>query len=85
MKDLHPEPYRHPNEELSWSVEASLVSASHVYCSGTLAQCVRRWTRLSNSEKDIATIKLRSREGESAALAPETVLSLSKRPDLAVH
>ena len=44
--------------DTSWYVEASLTSDMHVYCSGSLAQCVRRWTRLSEVQQSTAVIKL---------------------------
>jgi nitrate reductase alpha subunit len=50
--------------DIAWYVEASLVAESHVYCAGSLAQCVRRWTRLSETERATAFIKLhRSTDG----------------------
>ena len=44
--------------DIAWYVEASLIGEEHVYCAGSLAQCVRRWTRLSEGERAMAFIKL---------------------------
>jgi hypothetical protein len=44
----------------SWYADASLVEKGHVYCAGPLAQCVRRWKRLSEIQKLGAVIKLKT-------------------------
>jgi hypothetical protein len=44
--------------DIAWYAEASLIGEEHVYCAGSLAQCVRRWTRLSEDERAMAFIKL---------------------------
>lgn len=47
-------------EKGSWYLDACLLSESHVFCAGTLVQCVRKWTRLSESDRAAAFIKIGS-------------------------
>lgn len=49
--------------DASWYLEAVLVSDTHVFCAGTLAQCVRKWTRISANDKASAFIKVGSEIG----------------------
>ena len=68
--------------DTSWYVEASLTSDMHVYCSGSLAQCVRRWTRLSEAQQSTAVIKLGGRTDAGETLSHEVLVALSKKPEL---
>ena len=68
--------------DISWYAEASLTNNNHVYCSGSLAQCVRRWTRLSEAEQSGATIKLGGRTDSGDTLTHEALVALSKKPEL---
>jgi hypothetical protein len=68
--------------DISWYAEASLTSDNHVYCSGSLAQCVRRWTRLSEVEQTSATIKLGGRTDGGEVLTHDVLVALSKKPEL---
>lgn len=68
--------------EISWYAEASLTSNSHVYCSGSLAQCVRRWARLSMEEKAGAAIKIGGRTEVGETLSREIMAALAENPKL---
>jgi hypothetical protein len=69
-------------DDISWYAEASLTSDNHVYCSGSLAQCVRRWARLSEIEQGAATIKMGGRTDGGQVLTGEVLIALSKKPEL---
>ncbi len=68
--------------DTSWYVEASLTSNMHVYCSGSLAQCVRRWARLSEIQQASAVIKLGGRTDAGDTLSHDELVALSKKPEL---
>ena len=44
--------------ELSPYTAATLATDGHVYCVGTLAQCLRRWNRLPDQNKPGAFLKM---------------------------
>jgi hypothetical protein len=44
-------------DELSPNMAASLATEGHVYCAGTLSQCLNRWNRLSADQKVTAFLK----------------------------
>jgi hypothetical protein len=44
--------------ELSPYTDATLATKGHVFCVGTLAQCLRRWTRLPNESKAETYLKM---------------------------
>jgi hypothetical protein len=68
--------------DTSWYAEASLTSDNHVYCSGSLAQCVRRWVRLTEAQQATATVKLGGRTDGGDILTSDALLALSKKPEL---
>jgi hypothetical protein len=68
--------------DTSWYAEASLTSDMHVYCSGSLAQCVRRWSRLTEAQQSAASIKLGGRTDAGETLSHDALLALSKKPEL---
>lgn len=70
--------------ERSWYVEASLVGDDHVYCAGTLAQCVRRWKRLSEIEKSGAFLKLHKITDGYRRLERDELERLALEPRLAI-
>jgi hypothetical protein len=45
-------------DEIPWYSEAALVARGHVYCAGTLAQCVRKWERLPELAQASSYIKV---------------------------
>ena len=44
--------------ELSPYTAATLATNGHVFCVGTLAQCLRRWNRLPNQSKADTYLKM---------------------------
>jgi len=56
---------------------ATLVTEGHVYCAGTLAQCLRRWNRLSSENQRRAFLKM-GRDG-----MPATIIDGDKLAELA--
>jgi len=72
--------------EMNWYTDASLSSETHVFTAGSLAQCVRRWTRLHEWHQARARIKIGGRTGRSAhglpVLDEAEILELASRPDL---
>ena len=44
--------------ELTPYTAATLATDGHVYCVGTLAQCLRRWNRLPGQSKPSAYLKM---------------------------
>ena len=53
--------------ELSPYTAATLATDGHVYCVGTLAQCLRRWNRLPDQNKVGAFLKM-GRDGVSPTI-----------------
>ena len=68
--------------DTQWYAEASLTSDMHVYCSGSLAQCVRRWSRLSEIQQASASIKLGGRTDNGETLTHDALVALSRKPEL---
>jgi hypothetical protein len=68
--------------EIPWYAEASLVSDAHVFCAGSLAQCVRKWTRLTDLEKATAIIKLGEDTDARQAIGGNEIVALSGNPEL---
>jgi hypothetical protein len=54
-------------DEISPITAAALATEGHVYCAGTLAQCVYRFNRLPEDKKADAFIKM-GRDGETATI-----------------
>lgn len=70
-------------EHLTYHTAAALGTEGHVYCVGTLAQCLRRWARLPAEERARAFLKM-GRDGESPTfLGEEEVRGLAADPRLA--
>ena len=44
--------------KLSPNMAASLATDGHIYCAGTLAQCLHRWKKLSDDKKASAFLKI---------------------------
>jgi hypothetical protein len=68
--------------DFSWYADASLTAEGHVYCAGPLAQCVRRWKRLSDNQKINAIIKLKSSTDQQLLIAREELDRLALDPQL---
>jgi hypothetical protein len=63
--------------ELSPYTAATLATKGHVFCVGTLAQCLRRWNRLPDQSKVEAYLKM-GRDG-----VPPTILRGEQISELA--
>jgi hypothetical protein len=68
--------------EFSWYADASLTGEGHVYCAGPLAQCVRRWKRLSDNQKTSAIIKLKTSTDQQVLIARDELERLALDPQL---
>jgi putative heme degradation protein len=69
--------------DVSWYAEASLVSSDHVYTAGSLAQCVRRWMRLTDAEQFDAFIKLHKATDGHRRMERDEIALLAAKPELA--
>jgi hypothetical protein len=69
-------------ENMSWYLDAALVSEAHVFCAGTLAQCVRKWTRLSDKDRDTAFIKIGSEVLGFRTIAASEIGDYARSPEL---
>jgi len=67
---------------VSWYAEASLVEQGHVYCAGSLAQCVRRWTRLTPDAQATAVIKLHKITDGHVKIERAEIALLALQPEL---
>jgi hypothetical protein len=68
--------------DFSWYADASLTEDGHVYCAGPLAQCIRRWKRLSDNQKINAVIKLKTPTDEQLLMAREELERLALDPQV---
>ena len=69
--------------ETAWYAEASLCSSEHVFCAGSLAQCVRKWTRLTEAQRATAHISMGGRTGQREIVVGEAIAKLARDPELA--
>jgi hypothetical protein len=69
--------------DFSWYAEASLIGGDHIYRVGSLAQCVRRWARLSDDEKTQAFVKLKKDTDGYTRMERDEIERLSLEPRLA--
>ena len=67
---------------VSWYAEASLVEQGHVYCAGSLAQCVRRWSRLTQDAQATAVIKLHKIPDGHIKIEYAEIAQLALQPEL---
>ena len=67
------------NQAIPWYSEASLRANDHVFCAGSVAQCVRKWQRLAEPERNATYLKL------SAAIDGRLRLSSEDLAALATH
>jgi hypothetical protein len=68
--------------DFSSYADASLTGDGDVYCAGPFAQCVRRWKRLSDSQKINAVIKLKTSTDQQVLIAREELNRLALDPQL---
>jgi len=70
-------------EKLSPSTWASLRSEQHIYCAGTVAQCLHRWDKLPSNEKDGVFLSVRRDADASPVLIRSVELqNLAADPSL---
>jgi hypothetical protein len=69
--------------ETVWYAEASLSSREHVFCAGSLAQCVRKWTRLSEAQRANAQINLGGKNETGDVVCADQIAQLARNPELA--
>jgi hypothetical protein len=68
--------------ELSPYTPATLAMTGHVFCVGSLAQCLRRWNRLPEQRKAEAYLKM-GRDGvKPTILRGEQITELAGNPNL---
>ena len=68
--------------ELSPYTDATLATSGHIFCVGTLAQCLRRWTRLPDERKAETYLKL-GRDGVAfTILRGDQISELAKNSKL---
>jgi hypothetical protein len=70
--------------DFSWYADASLSDGAHIYCAGPLAQCVRRWKRLSGDQKINAVIRLKTSTDRQMLMGPEELERLALDPHVDV-
>ena len=68
--------------EIPWYSEASLVSPRHVFCVGSLAQCVRKWNTLAEIERISTHIRLAKQYEGRMKLDGGDVATLAVHPEL---
>jgi hypothetical protein len=68
--------------DFSWYADASLSDGAHVYCAGPLAQCVRRWKRLTDDQKRSAAIKLKTSTDHQIEMGREELQRLALDPQV---
>jgi hypothetical protein len=70
----------------NWYAEASLSCETHVFAAGSLAQCVRRWVRLTEHHRAGTQIRMGGRTGQIVAglpiLGQAEITALARNPDL---
>jgi len=69
--------------DTNWYAEASLASNEHVFCAGSLAQCVRKWTRLPEAQRSTTQIKLTGKYEASEVVRGDQIAQLALNPELA--
>jgi hypothetical protein len=69
-------------QTVPWYTDASLVGPGRVYCTGSLAQCVRKWTRLPEMSRDAAHIQLGSSTLTRVRVDVDEIAALAANPEL---
>jgi len=72
--------------DTNWYAEASLSCESHVFAAGSLAQCVRRWMRLTDDYRARTKIRMGGRTGNFVyglpILGQAEISELANKPEL---
>ena len=63
---------------IPWYAEASLRAHDHVFCAGSVAQCVRKWRRLPELERSTTYLKLTHAIDGISQLDSEDLATLAK-------
>ena len=66
-----------------WYAEAALVSEGHVFCAGSLAQCVRKWSGLTEEKRENTWVKLRSSADKHVVVGSAEIAQLALSAELA--
>lgn len=61
---------------------ASLATDGHIFCAGTLAQCLHRWDRLSAEKRASAFLKIGRDGGIPTIFRSEQVAEMADRLEL---
>ena len=67
------------SDNIPWYSEASLRASDHVFCAGSLAQCVRKWRRLPELERNSTFLKLSLAIDGRMQLGSEDLADLAKK------
>lgn len=65
-----------------WYTDASLVGPGRVYCTGSLAQCVRKWTRLPETSRGTAHVQLGASTLTRVRMEADEIAALAANPEL---
>jgi hypothetical protein len=68
--------------QIPWYSDASLVGPNRVFAIGSLAQCVRKWSRLAEIEQIGAHVKLATAFEGRTNLDREDIATLAAHPEL---
>ena len=68
--------------KLSPNMAASLATDGHVYCAGTLAQCLHRWKKLSDDKKARAFLKMAGTDFAPLLVRGEDLQDMASNPQL---
>jgi hypothetical protein len=69
-------------DDIPWYGEASLRAPGRVFCAGSLAQCIRKWQRLPEIDRNSAYINLAKEFGGRMKLGRDDVAALAGHDDL---
>lgn len=68
--------------DIAWYSEASLVGGKRIFCVGSLAQCLRKWSRLAEIEQQTAYIAVGTCTIKREKLEQAEIAALAAHPDL---
>ena len=70
------------SDNIPWYAEASLRAQDHVFCAGSVAQCVRKWRRLPESDRNATYLKLSLAIDGRMQLGTEELTALANKVGL---
>jgi hypothetical protein len=68
--------------DIPWYSEASLVGGKRIFCAGSLAQCLRKWSKLAEVEQQTAYIAVGACTIKREKLERFEIAALAAHPDL---